>query len=151
VTADLTLWLVHHGDALGPEIDPSRPLSSAGRDAVGRLAQAAAAQGARPGAVWHSGKLRARQTAETLWRACNPLATFAAVRGLQPADPPEWMRDSLLVEEGEVMAVGHMPHLPRLLRLLLSGDPDRGPGFPIHGAVWLVRRSGTWQEAGRLT
>ena len=151
MTADLTLWLVHHGDALGPEIDSTRPLSVTGRDAVARLAQAVAAQGARPRAVWHSGKLRARQTAEALWRACNPLATFAAVRGLQPSDPPQWMRDFLLVEEGEVMAVGHMPHLPRLLRLLVSGDADRGPDFPTHGAVRLVRRSGTWEETGRLT
>ena len=45
-------------------------------------------RGVKPDAIWHSGKLRARQTAEPLWRACNPLAEFAAARGLQPEDPP---------------------------------------------------------------
>jgi phosphohistidine phosphatase SixA len=31
------LILVHHGDAVGPEVDPMRPLSSAGRAATDRL------------------------------------------------------------------------------------------------------------------
>ena len=85
------LYLVHHGDAVGPEIDPRRPLSERGREAIERLAVAAAARGARPAVVWHSGKLRARQTAEIFWRACNALAEFSAMRDLQPEDPAEWM------------------------------------------------------------
>ena len=60
----MNLFLVHHGDAVGPEIDPQRPLSAVGRANVDRLATLAAARGARPSVVWHSGKLRARQTAE---------------------------------------------------------------------------------------
>ena len=80
----MNLYLVHHGEAVGPEVDPRRPLSAAGREAVVKLAAAAAARGARPEIVWHSGKLRARQTAEEFWRACNALATFSATRDLQP-------------------------------------------------------------------
>ena len=49
--------------------------------------------GLKPDVIWHSGKLRARQTAEALWRHCNPLAEFSAARALQPDDPPEWIRD----------------------------------------------------------
>ena len=31
-----------------------------------------------------------------------------------------------------MMVVGHMPHLPRLLRLLLAGDPDASTiEFPV--------------------
>jgi phosphohistidine phosphatase len=149
MSPDLTLWLVHHGDALGAEVDAMRPLSAAGRRAVEHLAAVVAAQGARPVRVWHSGKLRARQTAELFWRACNPLAEFGAVRGLQPTDPAEWLRDRLLVEDGELMAVGHMPHLPRLLGLLLWGDVDRVADFPLHGVVCVGRLDGAWVERWR--
>ena len=89
------LFLVHHGDAVGPDLDPRRPLSERGRGHVVRLAAEAEARGARPAVVWHSGKLRARQTAEAFWRACNALAPLSATRDLQPDDPPEWIRDRL--------------------------------------------------------
>ncbi len=58
------LFLVHHGEAVGPDIDPRQPLSPGGRADVDRGAALAAARGAKPLVVWHSGKLRARQTAE---------------------------------------------------------------------------------------
>ena len=70
--------LVHHGDAVGPDVDPRRPLSTRGLQQVERLARDASARGTRPQVVWHSGKLRARQTAEAFWRTCNALAAFSA-------------------------------------------------------------------------
>ena len=59
-----------------------RPLSPRGERQVADLARDAAERGAKPRQIWHSGKLRARQTAEAYWRACNPLAQFTAVTGL---------------------------------------------------------------------
>jgi hypothetical protein len=76
------LFLVHHGDAVGPGIEPSRPLSPEGREAVKRLAEGAAARGTKPAVIWHSGKLRAKQTAEAFWRTCNPFAEFSATKDL---------------------------------------------------------------------
>lgn len=145
------LFLVHHGDAVGPEVDARRPLSAGGRAASETVAAAAAALGARPAIVWHSGKLRARQTAEVFWRACNALADLSATRDLQPDDPPEWMRDRLRHEARDVMIVGHFPHLPRLLALLAPADADRAP-FPVHGVVALVSEDegDTWKEQWRL-
>lgn len=147
------LYLVHHGDAVGPDVDLRRPLSTRGRAAVARLAEAAAARGARPAIVWHSGKLRARQTAEEFWRTCNALATFGASRDLQPADAPGWMRDRLRGETADTLIAGHYPHLPRLLTLLVTGRDDAEPAaFPQHGVVAL--RSDdlgeTWIEEWRL-
>src|SRR5213593_1663989 len=116
------LYLVHHGDAVGPDIDTRRPLSAAGRAAVGRLAEQTAAKGATPAVVWHSGKLRARQTAEAFWRACNALAPLSATRDLQPEDPPEWIRDRLRGETRDILIAGHYPHLPRLMTLLTASS-----------------------------
>jgi phosphohistidine phosphatase len=146
------LYLVHHGEAVGADIDPRRPLSSAGREAVERLAREAAARGARPAVVWHSGKLRARQTAEAFWRACNALAIFSATKDLQPDDPPMWMRDRLLAEPRDILIAGHFPFLPRLLALL-RGDPEGASGeFPTHGVVALstADEGHSWAELWRL-
>src|SRR3954467_9377427 len=129
----MRLVLVHHGDAVGPELDPRRPLSPWGREAFARLAVDAAAGGVKPVVIWHSGKLRARETAEAFWRACNPFAEFSASRDLQPDDPPEWIRDRLHGESRDILIAGHYPHVPRLLALLLNDGAERpGPlGFPL--------------------
>ena len=149
----VTLYLVHHGPAVGPDVDPRRPLSPAGQGLVDRLAVQVHARGAKPVVVWHSGKLRARQTAETLWRACNPLAELSASRDLQPDDPPEWLRDRLRFEERDVLIAGHFPHLPRLLALLLAVPEGEGLGFPVHGAVALASddAGSAWRELWRIT
>jgi phosphohistidine phosphatase len=146
------LYLVHHGDALGPDVDPRRPLSNIGRAAVDRLATLAAARGAKPAVVWHSGKLRARQTAEAFWRACNALAEFSVSRDLQPDDPPGWIRDRLRGEPRDVLIAGHYPHLPRLLALLLGAPEGRMADFPPHGVVTLETDDDgeTWQEVWRI-
>jgi phosphohistidine phosphatase len=140
-------YLVHHGDAVGPEVDARRPLSAIGRERAERTAAAAAGRGARPDVVWHSGKLRSRQTAEIFWRACNALAELSAARDLQPTDPPAMMRDRLRHEPRDVMLVGHFPHLPALLSLL-TGSSD----FPAHGIVALDSDDAgdTWTEAWRI-
>lgn len=145
-------YLVHHGEAAGAEVDARRPLTPWGRQRVERLAADAAARGAKPAVVWHSGKLRARQTAEAFWRACNALAEFSATKDLQPADPPTWMRDRLRAETRDILIAGHFPHLPKLLASLL-GDPDGVPGeFPPHGIVALetLDEGVSWRELWRI-
>ena len=144
----MRLFLVHHGDAVGPDVDPQRPLSARGRQDVERLAAAVAARSARPAVIWHSGKLRAKQTAEAFRRACNPFAEFSAARDLQPGDPPDRMRDRLRGESRDILIAGHYPHLPGLLALLAGG---RSP-FPQHGVVALVTEDEgeTWTEEWRM-
>jgi phosphohistidine phosphatase len=146
------LYVAHHGDAVAPNENAMRPLSIRGQQQVAALAAEAAALGAKPRIIWHSGKLRARQTADAYRHACNPLAQFTAARGLLPDDPPGWIADRLLLEDGELMVVGHMPHLPRLIRLLLRGDPDAYTiEFPPNGAVCLEEWAGEWKECWRLS
>ena len=147
----MLLYLVHHGDALGPDVDPRRPLSAVGRAEVERIAAEAAALGARPAVVWHSGKLRAKQTAEAFWRACNALAELSVSRDLQPDDPPQWMRDRLRAEARDILIAGHFPYLPRLLALLVTGG-EAGGSFPEHGIVALetLDEGETWRERWRI-
>ena len=147
----MKLFLVHHAEAVGPEMDTRRPLSAGGEEHATRLAVETAARGAKPVLVWHSGKLRARQTAQAFWRACNALAEFSATADLQPDDPPSRIRDRLVGETRDILIAGHFPHLPRLLSLLVA-DGAGSATFPQHGVVALESsdESGVWNEIWRL-
>jgi phosphohistidine phosphatase len=146
----MRLYLVHHGVAVGPEEDPRRPLSAVGLAGAARVAAKAAALGAKPDVIWHSGKLRAKQTGQEFWRACNALAEFSVSRDLQPDDPPQWIRDRLRGETRDIAIAGHFPFLPRLLALLISGEA--GVDFPINGIVALVTddEGETFREIWRI-
>ncbi len=148
----MNLYLVHHGDAVGPDVDVRRPLSGRGRDHVNRLAADAASRGVKPAVIWHSGKLRARQTAEAFWKQCNPFADFSATRDVQPGDPPQWLADRLRGEARDTLLAGHFPYLPALLALLVGGD-DVAAAFPLHGIVALSSddEGETWNELWRLS
>jgi phosphohistidine phosphatase len=143
----MKVCLVHHADAVWPHVDPQRPLSERGHARADWLAEQVRAAGFAPAAIWHSGKLRARQTAEPFYRRCNPFADFKMVRGLNPDDPPSWMRDTLLAETRDVLLVGHMPHIAALLRELAPTSAE----FPLHGLVALEFDNETigWTELWR--
>lgn len=140
------IYLVHHADAVDASVDSQRPLSASGRVHAERLAAQAASRGVRPAVVWHSGKLRARQTAEAFWRACNPLAELVAIRGLQPGDPPDWIADRLAGETRDVMCVGHMPQISHLAARL-AGAACAVPAHGLLAIAWDGERGG---EAWRL-
>ena len=146
----MQLYLVHHGIAVLPIVDVQRPLSSDGLTRVEHLAEKAAQRGVRPCVVWHSGKLRARQTAEVFWRVCNPLAEYAAARGLQPTDLPDTMADQLTGETRNIMLVGHMPQIERLLRLCVDGSTEGTTAFPVHGIVALEMADHRWVQRWKL-
>ena len=143
----MILYLIHHGEAVGPDVDPRRPLSVRGQAQAERVAAEAATRGAKPAVVWHSGKLRAKQTGEAFWRACNPLAELAATRDVQPDDPAQWIRDRLRAETRDIAIAGHFTHLPRLMALLVGVE-----NFPQNGAVALTTEDEgeSWTELWRI-
>lgn len=143
----MLLILVHHADAVTGVVDATRPLSELGHQQAASVSSRVATRGVKPVAVWHSGKLRARETAEIYWHAVNPGAIFTAQRGLQPDDDPENLADVLGAEPEDLMLVSHYPLLPGLLRELTGADG----AFPQHGAVALERVDGKWIERWRET
>ncbi|HYU80722.1 MAG TPA: histidine phosphatase family protein [Vicinamibacterales bacterium] len=142
------VFLVHHADAVPPDVDHTRPLSSIGVAQAERVAHGALERGAKPSLVWHSGKLRARQTAEICTRVLNPFAPINAVRGLQPDDNPETIVNALAAEPSDVLIAGHMPFLPALLQRLTAATGS--VQFPPNGCVALERLGDTWEERWRV-
>lgn len=146
------VFLVHHAEAVSADVDHMRPLSTRGQEQAARVAEAAARRGAKPAVIWHSGKLRARQTAEAWLRLVNPFATFTAVRGVQPDDDPETIVTALLGEEQHIAIASHMPFLPSLLHRLITGRRDHlSAEFPLNGCVALERAGDRFEERWRVS
>ncbi len=140
----MRLVLVHHADTVRADVDAQRPLSARGFAQAEALARAVQARGAIPGVIWHSGKLRARQTAEPFLRLAA-FAEFKMVRGLGPDDDATVIMETLGAETRDILIVAHMPNLSALLERLTG---DRG-GMPFHGAVGLERGDSGWKELWR--
>ena len=104
------------------------------------------------GAIYHSGKLRAKQTAEVLGESLAPSGAVLQLAGLNPNDDPAIAESQLRDLTGPAMLVGHLPHLSRLTSLLLFGDSARDVvAYRNAGVVCL--RSGTdsrWRVAWYL-
>lgn len=136
----MTVYLIQHGRATPRDEDPDRPLTDEGRREVARVAaHLSRTGGPAPPRIVHSGKTRARQTAEILGEEAGDGTTVEEAGGLAPMDDPaEWAER--LGEEGSVALVGHLPHLSRLAGLLLTGDPDAAPIRFRNGGVVAVER-----------
>jgi phosphohistidine phosphatase len=143
----MIVLLVHHAEAVSPYEDPQRPLTEAGHQHALRLAELVKARGFVPTRIWHSGKLRGRQTGHAFLQVCAPFAKFTMVKGVSPDDAPAAAVTAIQRESEDLAVVGHWPHLPALLRLL---SPDSAP-MPQHGAVALQTddEGVTWREIWR--
>lgn len=118
-------YLVRHGEAISATLDPQRPLSRLGRQDVERLARCAIARNVRPAAIFHSGILRAQQTAEILAQYVSPPAGVQSISGLLPEDDPMVAKGELEASERSLALVGHLPHMNRLLALLIHGEVQK--------------------------
>ena len=122
----MRLLLAQHGHALGKDEDPLRALSDEGKQAVEQVAGQLKAGGVRVARVWHSGKLRAEQTAILLAKHVLPGGKPEQVDGIAPNDPVEEFIADADVWQEDTLVVGHLPFMSRLVSLLLVGDAAHG-------------------------
>lgn len=120
----MTLYLVQHGDALSKDQDPQRPLSEKGRDDVRAMASFLAASGVRAARVYHSGKPRACDTALLLSEGiCNGVVEEID-HGLAANDSTDNLKTLAERWDDDVMVVGHLPFMGRMVANLVSDSPD---------------------------
>ena len=119
----MQLYLVQHGDALSKDIDPDRALSEAGRNDVQRVASFLAGK-VRVARVLHSGKTRARQTAEILAAVVDPDREVEQFGGLNPNDPVEPFVQHIEEWSEDLLVVGHLPFMAKLVARLPTGSEE---------------------------
>ena len=96
--------------------------------------------------IYHSGKLRAEQTATIMGRELHLRENVAAAKELNPASLPWGWVERLADIQENVMIAGHLPHLKRLTALLVCQDESKKcVDFRNGGVVCLFRdESGIW-------
>jgi phosphohistidine phosphatase len=119
---DMKVYLVQHGEAAAREVAPERPLTEQGTKDVQRVAAALGHAGVEVERVIHSGKLRARQTAEILALEVAPERQMETSDLINPNDRPAAF--DLQAEGGntDTMVVGHLPFMAKMVSQLVTGD-----------------------------
>ena len=120
----MAVYLVQHGLSLPKDEDPERGLSEAGIADVKRIAAVAEGYEVPVATIFHSGKKRARQTAEILASALNPEGGVAETTGLSPMDDVRVFSKSLSPQDNP-MFVGHLPFMEKLTAFLITRDKKR--------------------------
>jgi phosphohistidine phosphatase len=135
----MAVFLVQHGRAISAEIDPLRPLTAEGIKETFQIASVAEYYKIKVSEILHSGKLRARQTAEVLAGKLKPERGISENLAILPdADCASFA--ATLKPEQNLMLVSHLPFLPGLLSLLLTGKPDQQLfKFQNSGIVCLIK------------
>ena len=132
----MRLYLVQHGEAKSEAEDPERPLTSRGTEEVKKVAGMLRKFQVRNPKIVHSGKLRAKQTAETLARGLDispPLVQASPV--LNPNDDVRPWAERIQKEIDDLMLVGHLPFLEKLASLLLCGNENAKLVLFRYGAI----------------
>jgi phosphohistidine phosphatase len=142
----MRLYLVQHGDAVTKEIDPDRPLSAQGKQDVERLANRISKWGLAVTQIIHSGKTRARQTAESLTAAFGSVEQPRVELDLAPMDSPAPLVERLKNQSDNMAVVGHMPYLGKLVARLITGNEDSAVVNPRPGTLVGLERNehGQW-------
>jgi phosphohistidine phosphatase len=120
----MALFLVQHGKSLAKEQDPERGLSEQGIKEVEHMANTARKHNIQVSCIKHSGKKRARQTAELLASALNPAQGIQQTSGLGPMDDVTRFAQTLRHDEN-LMLVGHLPFMEKLTSWLITHSTDK--------------------------
>jgi phosphohistidine phosphatase len=122
----MNLYLVRHAEPRDESENQKRPLSEKGRQDIRKVAAFVADQlNIRVSSIFHSGKLRAAQTAKVLMEHLNPAGGLIKTNDLNPLDDPAvWVKKLDKIKK-DTMLVGHLPFLGKLAALLVCNDADR--------------------------
>ena len=134
----MNIYLMQHGKPVPKEKNPDKPLSDRGRDDVRKMAGFLKKTGIQVETVFHSGKTRARQTAEIISYKINPGKESQKREGLSPLDDVKAIAEEIKQGHKDFMIVGHLPHLGKLISLLITGsDSSQVVSFQQGGVVCL--------------
>jgi len=120
----LAIFLSQHGKSAPKDVDPKRGLTEQGAAEVKHVASLLRQGRVQVAGIQHSGKDRARQTAEIFAAVLKPAEGLTDCSGLGPLDDVTMFAKRLDATANK-MYVGHLPFMQRLVSYLTIGDPER--------------------------
>lgn len=142
----MKLYLVQHAKAEVKAGESERTLTEEGTAELLKIASFLKIHaGVSPHTIYHSNKIRARQTADILAEQITPVHIQEVPTGMAPMDDiDEWVEKANQLT-GDTMLVGHLPHLNKLASALLNGKKDKTCiTFCNAGVVCLLRKDNNW-------
>lgn len=118
----MKLYLMRHGEALSPQIDPECGLTDKGKFKIETLAQYLHEQGLEFNHVYHSKKKRAQQTAEIMTRIISPNVKPTLHQKITPNDDPNLILSEINSWTEDALITSHLPFVPNLMTLLTGKD-----------------------------
>ncbi|GAG10373.1 unnamed protein product, partial [marine sediment metagenome] len=120
----MALFLVQHGKSLPKDKDPKKGLSKEGIAETKRIAEVAKGYNFHVSGITHSGKTRARQTAEIIASVLEPEGGIQESSGLNPMDDVTALADKI-DSTANRMLVGHLPFMERMTSFLITGSIEK--------------------------
>ena len=123
----MRIYLMQHGKPVSKEENPDKPLSEQGKSDVEKTAHFLKRCHVTIDEIFHSGKTRARQTAEIVISTLNPSEKPKEKSGLSPMDDVQEIAHEINKRDKALFIAGHLPHLGKLVSLLVAGSES----FPV--------------------
>ena len=144
-----TIYFMQHGLAVDKAEDPERPLSEAGIHQTKQIANILLRSKIPISTIFHSGKLRASQTADIIATTLD-ISAVSVIDHLSPNDDVAFMAQNL--DTNDALYVGHLPHLEKIVSYLVTGNKEAGTvKFRNSGIVSLVKKDMRFQIQWMLT
>ena len=141
----MKLYLMRHGEALSPQIDPERGLTDNGKLKIESVAKYLQQQGITFRQVFHSKKKRACETAEIMTRILSPDITPALHQNITPNDDPNLIISEINSWDEDTLITSHLPYVPNLMTLLTGKDAFITPiTFETGTIVCLKKNNKNW-------
>ncbi len=140
----MAIYLVQHGLSLPKDQDPGKGLSDFGKEETLKIADVAKFYKISVDKIWQSGKKRAAQTADILKKNIIGAPPIFKTSGIKPMDDVNSFA-AKLDSTTDVMIVGHLPFLERLVSYLTVGSMEhRVIKFQNSGIVCLDCEKNDW-------
>ncbi|HUU50527.1 MAG TPA: phosphohistidine phosphatase SixA [Nitrospinota bacterium] len=143
----MKLYLVQHGEATTEEINKEKPLTKKGISDVNKIATFLRDAGISVNSIFHSTKLRAKESAKILADILNPECQVIEKNSLSPNDSVENIYAEILERTDDLMIVGHLPFLSKLVSKLILYSEDKSIIRFRQGGIARLERNdtGSWE------
>jgi len=139
----MKLYLVRHGEA-AVNIEGGEPaLSRWGNYEVEKTGTELANRVEHLDKIFHSGKLRAQQTAEIIRAKIEAKIQLEKIDGLKPNDSAAEIAEWVNGVHKDIMLVGHLPFMAKLVALLLKDSAEKTSLSFGSACVACLERSGS--------
>jgi phosphohistidine phosphatase len=146
----MKVFLVRHAETM--EVDGIQQITPKGREQSAKNALVLKQFHPLITSVYHSAKLRAKQTAEIFHELLCHHAPLEEKEGITPTDAAIKVAHELNSMHHNVMLVSHLPFLEGLSSLLLYGEERALPFKFSNSSIITLEKEGThWQLIGMIS